>query len=120
MQYQVILMNAHTETLIQTLKRTSIEQQAAVWKRVAEDLERSSRQRRVVNVFKIDLHCQDGDVVVVPGKVLGNGDLTKKVTVAAFAFSTEAKNKISKAGKALTIQELMKTNPKGQRVKILG
>jgi large subunit ribosomal protein L18e len=113
-------MNQHTETLIRTLKRTSIEQQAAVWKRVAEDLERSARQRRIVNVFKIDAHCQDGDVIIVPGKVLGEGDLTKKVTVAAFAFSEEAKSKIGKAGKAITILELLKSNPKGQRVKILG
>jgi large subunit ribosomal protein L18e len=52
--------------------------------------------------------------------VLGEGDLTKKITVAAFAFSDEAREKITKSGKAVTISDLMKTNPKGQKVKILG
>lgn len=113
-------MNQHTETLIQTLRKTSIEHEVALWKRVAEDLERPTRQRRIVNIFKIDAHSSDGDVVIVPGKVLGEGDLTKKVTVAAFAFSDEAKAKIMKSGKAITISELMKTNPKAAKVKILG
>jgi large subunit ribosomal protein L18e len=56
----------------------------------------------------------------VPGKVLGEGDLTKKVTVVAFSFSDEARTKIAKSGKAMTITELLKSNPKAQKVKILG
>jgi large subunit ribosomal protein L18e len=114
------MKNQHTETLIQTLKRTSIDQEVAIWKRVAEDLEKPTRQRRIVNIFKIDAHAEDGDTVIVPGKVLGEGDLTKKVTVVALSFSDEARNKITKAGKVMTIQELVKSNPKGAKVKILG
>jgi len=114
------MKNQHTETLIQELKKASLEQQAPLWKRVAEDLEKPTRQRRIVNIFKIDAYAVDGDVVIVPGKVLGEGDLTKKVTVAAFSFSDEAKAKISKSGKTLTIAELVKANPKGQKVKLLG
>ena len=114
------MKNQNTETLIQQLKRAASEEKVALWKRVAEDLEKPTRQRRTVNVFKIDANVEEGDVIVVPGKVLGEGDLTKKVTVAAFAFSEEAKTKIAKSGKALTIAELVKSNPKGQKVKILG
>jgi large subunit ribosomal protein L18e len=114
------MKNQHTQALIQTLKKTSIEQKSPFWKRVAEDLEKPSRQRRIVNVFKIDTYAQEGDIVIVPGKVLGEGDLTKKVTVAAFSFSDEARSKISKSGKVMTIAELIKSNPKGQKVKILG
>jgi large subunit ribosomal protein L18e len=114
------MKNQHTQALIQTLKKTSIEQKAPLWKRIAEDLEKPSRQRRIVNVFKIDAAADDGDVVIVPGKVLGEGILTKKVTVAALAFSDEARSKISQSGKTMSISELIKSNPKASKVKILG
>jgi len=114
------MKNQHTEALIHTLKKTSSEQQVPLWKRIAEDLEKPSRARRIVNIFKIDANVQDGDIVIVPGKVLGEGDLTKKVTVCAFSFSDEARSKISKAGKVMTITELIKSNPKASKVKILG
>jgi len=112
--------NIQLETLVRGLKRLSIEQDVRLWKRVASDLERPSRQRRTINVFAIDRYAEDGDVIVVPGKVLGEGELSKKVTVAAYNFSEDAKSKISKSGKALTIGELMKANPKGQKVRIFG
>jgi large subunit ribosomal protein L18e len=114
------MKNNHTEALIKELKKTSIEQKVPLWKRIAEDLEKPSRQQRIVNIFKLDANTQDGDVVIVPGKVLGEGDLTKKITVVAFSFSEEAKSKIGKAGKTLTITELIKSNPKASKVKILG
>jgi large subunit ribosomal protein L18e len=114
------MKNNTTETLIQHLKKTAIEQKVPLWTRIAEDLEKPTRARRIVNIFKIDMYAKEGDIVIVPGKVLGEGDLTKKVTVAAFAFSDEARAKITKSGKALTIPELVKQNPKGQKVRILG
>jgi large subunit ribosomal protein L18e len=114
------MKNNHTEALIRTLKTASSEQQVPLWKRVAEDLEKPTRQRRTVNIFKLERYAEEGDVVIVPGKVLGEGDLTKKITVVAFACSDEAKSKITKAGKFMTISELLKANPKAQKVKILG
>jgi len=39
-----------------------------------------------------------------PIKVLGNGDLTKKVNVSASSFSASAKEKIEKAGGLVTEQ----------------
>ena len=114
------MKNQHTTQLIQTLKKASSETSVPLWKRVAEDLEKPTRNRRIVNIFKIDANVEDGDTVIVPGKVLGEGDLTKKVTVAAFSFSDEARMKITKSGKAMTISELLKSNPKAQKVRILG
>jgi large subunit ribosomal protein L18e len=119
-QQEITMKNQHTQALIQTLKRTSIDQQVPLWKRVAEDLEKPTRQRRIVNIFKIDAHAEDGDTVIVPGKVLGEGDLTKKITVVALSFSDEARSKIIKSGKVMTIQELVTSNPKAAKVKILG
>jgi len=91
------------------------------WNRVAEDLQKPTRQRRIVNVYKIDKFARDGETIVVPGKVLSVGNITKKVNVAAFTFSTEAKRKIETAkGKTFSIEELLKVNPEGKNVRILG
>jgi len=92
-----------------------------LWKRVIEDLKKSTRQRRTVNVYKIEKFARDGETILVPGKVLSVGEISKKVDVAAFSFSAEAKRKISeKKGRTLTIKELLQHNPDGKKVRILG
>ncbi len=91
------------------------------WRRVVKDLQKPTRQRRVVNVYKIDRFARDGETILVAGKVLSVGDLSKKVDVAALTFSAEAKEKINHAqGRALSIKELFEQNPDGKKVRILG
>ena len=117
---KTIQKNTAVAELITGLKKLSIERDVALWKRIASDLERSTRQRRVVNVYKIAKNTADNDYVIVPGKVLGVGEIDHKVTVAALAFSDEAREKIGVLGKALTIDELMRENPAGKKIRILG
>ncbi|RME52583.1 50S ribosomal protein L18e [Candidatus Woesearchaeota archaeon] len=112
--------NTERARLIQELKKHARETKAKLWQRVAQDLERPTRKTRIVNLYKINRYAKDGETVLVPGKVLGTGELNRSVHVAAFAFSEEAKRKISAGGRALTVEELMKENPKGQKVRILG
>jgi large subunit ribosomal protein L15 len=51
-------------------------------------------------------------------KVLGNGDLTKKLTVSAHAFSAAAREKIEKAGgKATALREPVERKRKTRRAK---
>lgn len=69
---------------------------------------------------KVQKVAKDNETLLVPGKVLSSGELTKKVTLAAWQFSEQAKEKINKVGKAVSIQDLMKSNPKGKSVRILG
>ena len=91
-----------------------------IWKRLARELSKPTRRRAAVNVSKIEQYSRDGGTVVVPGKVLGAGYLTKNVTVAAFNFSEAAKEQIAKGGgKAIGIAELVKENPEGKDVVIL-
>lgn len=106
--------------LLQLLKKTAIENKAPVWKRVASDLEKPTRRRRVVNVYKIEKYAKDNEIVVVPGKVLGTGDLNKKVTVAAFNFSDDAFKKIKEKGNAISIKELIEKNPQGKKIRLMG
>jgi len=112
--------NQNLVNLIHQLKKLSKESKVSLWKAIALELEKPSRSRREVNLFHIDKHCNNNETILVPGKVLGYGDLTKKFKIAAFRFSSQALSKINKSGKALTIHELMKENPQGKNIRIIG
>ena len=109
--------NKNTENLIKELKQLSAKEKTNIWKSIAKNLEKSTRRKRIVNLSKINKYTKPKETVIVPGKVLGTGNLNHDVTVAAFQFSDSAKEKIKNN---LTIQELMKQNPKGKNIKILG
>lgn len=69
-----------------------------------------------VNIWKLEKICSDGDVVIVPGKVLGDGEITKRLIVYALGFSKPAKDKIIAAGgKALKLKDL-KEKVKGMKI----
>jgi large subunit ribosomal protein L18e len=112
--------NYQLKLLIEELEKKSVESGVKLWKRLAYDLKKPSRQRRIVNLYKIDRWAREGETVVVPGKVLNLGELNKKVDVAAFCFSQAAKDKINKIAKTMSIKELMEKNPGGKKVRILG
>ena len=113
--------NPVLQTLIHELKKRSIEQSVALWKRIANDLEKPTRQRRVVNLSSISRYTKENEIIVVPGKVLGAGDLSHKVTISAFQFSNGAKEKIEKVGaRIVPLLELSKENPDGKGIRIIG
>lgn len=106
--------------LIADLKKLSIQKKVKIWKRVAEDLEKPTRNKRVVNIYKLDKYTKDKEIVVVPGKVLGTGEINHGIEIAAFSFSKDAVKKISQKGKALSIRDVMKNNPDGKNIRIMG
>ena len=112
--------NLITKKLIADLRSLSTKEKINVWRRLANDLAKATRQRREVNLYRINDNIKDGEIAAVPGRVLSEGNFNKKVTVAAFNFSNKAKEKINKTGKAVSIQQLMKDNPKGKKVRIIG
>ncbi|MFQ6136457.1 MAG: 50S ribosomal protein L18e [Candidatus Hydrothermarchaeales archaeon] len=106
---------------IEELAKKSRENGAPIWRDLTKRLSKSSSRRAVVNVSKINRYTEKRDVVAVPGKVLGAGRIGHAVTVAAFSFSKEAREKIASAGgRCITLTELASENPKGTNVKILG
>ncbi len=91
-----------------------------IWRKVIYELSRPRRQRVEVNLSKLEAYGPNGGTVVVPGKVLGSGGLSKKITVAAFSFSDTARKLIADAGgRAVTIESLYKNNPRGKDVVFL-
>lgn len=71
----------------------------------------------IVNVKTLDAHCRDGEDVTIeslakaglvrdaskPLKVLGEGELTKKLNITAEKVSGAAKSKIEAAGGTITV-----------------
>ncbi len=112
--------NVYLYATVKMLHKVAREKKAKIWRVVADILERPRRKKVAVNLSKINRLTKENDIIVVPGKVLGGGTLDHPVVIAAFAFSESALNKIIKVGgKALSINELIKENPKGSNVKII-
>jgi large subunit ribosomal protein L18e len=112
--------NPNLSALIDTLLEEGAKNKATIWKDVAERLAKPRRLYAEVNLSKIQKYAREGETILVPGKVLGSGEIDKKVDVAALSFSEKAKSKIeTSGGKCLTILELVRENPKGSNVRII-
>lgn len=113
--------NPQLVELISFLKRQSRENNAEIWRDVAERLAKPRRNHVAVNLSRLYRHSQKNDTVIVPGKVLSAGTVSHPMTVTAFAFSEKAKEKIGTAkGKCISFEDLVKKNPKGSNIKIIG
>jgi len=113
--------NPERINLIRFLKKQNKESKAEIWRDVAERLLKPRRKRLGVNLSHLNRYTQKKEIVVVPGKVLGAGEISHPITITAFAFSEKASKKIKAAkGKILSFSELIKKNPKGSNVKIIG
>lgn len=107
--------------LINFLRKQGRENKAEIWRDVAERLAKPRRKGIAVNLSRLNRYTQKSETVAVPGKVLAAGEMTHPITVAAFSFSAKAREKISTArGKCLTFPDLIKKNPKGSNIKIIG
>ncbi len=108
--------NSHLVALIALLEKAAKKNKAPIWKRIAVLLSRPTRRRAEVSLVKIS---KFEGTVIVPGKVLSTGN-GSKVTVAALSFSGKAREKLIKAGgKAISIPQLLESNPSGKNVLIL-
>ncbi|MDG6221358.1 MAG: 50S ribosomal protein L18e [Candidatus Thermoplasmatota archaeon] len=113
--------NQHLLELIQDLKNGAYKNGAPIWRDVADRLSRPSNNWAEVNLSRISRNVEKGAVVLVPGKLLGSGDINMAITVASYKASASAVEKVSKAGgRVITIRELMGENPKGTDVRIMG
>ncbi len=113
--------NPNLQELIVRLKKAAAENNTPLWRRVALDLERPTRMRRAVNISRINRFAKEGELVLIPGKVLGSGQLSHGLTIAAWRISGQALGRVREAkGEFLTIDELLAKNPDGKNVRLIG
>ncbi len=111
-------LNRKTSPLIQ--ETISIALKNKNWNFLAKILSSSTRKYSSINLFEIDKQTSIGDTVLIPGKILSSGDLTKKVRISALYISDSAKDKLKKTkSEFVSISDEIKSNPKAEGVKII-
>ena len=107
--------NYYHRKLIRDLWKTK----RRIWKKVSKKLSGPRRNQVEANLYRINKKTKNNDVIVVPGKILGLGELDHKLTIACLTFSKSAKKKIEASGsKLISIEELLEQNPKGESIKV--
>ena len=102
------------------LMKAGRQYQTPLWITIASFLGKSHRTRIVLNLGQVSRHVKEGEVVAVPGKVLGSGLPKEKLTIAAFKFSPRALVKVEKAGgRCIPFARLVEENPRGTNVRLL-
>lgn len=92
----------------------------SAWHNVAMTLSGPKRNWKSMNLSEIDAKMNDGDTIVVVGKILGVGDISKKGKICAVGFSSSAKDKIHRAkGQTLKIIDEIKSNPSAKGVVVI-
>lgn len=121
-------MKSNTLIVKQTKKKTNPELAMSIiearknekWFPISAIISGPRSRRAAVNLDKIDKIAKEGDTIVVPGKVLGVGKISKKIRISALAFSEEAKEKLKdKKCEIVTILEEIKSNPKASGIKLI-
>lgn len=121
-------MKSKTKISKQTEKKSKTElvdtiisaKKQEAWLEVAGILSGPRRKSICMNLEEIEKKSKEGETIVIPGKVLSQGELTKKIKVIALNFSDKAKEKLlSSKCQVAYIQDEIKSNPNGKGVKIL-
>ncbi len=107
--------NYYVRKLIRDLWKTKIK----IWKKLSKKLSGPRRNKIIANLYRINKKTKKNQTIVIPGKILGIGELDHTLTIACLEYSKSAKKKIESSGsKLLTIEELLEQNPNGSGVKV--
>lgn len=113
--------NRTTQRMAYELKKASRDNDAPLWSRLSKLALKPGRARRVLNLNKIARLTKDGDVVIVPGKVLGTGSISHKITLCSFSISNTAADKIITSGGSVSnFGQMTRDFPTGKGVVLLG
>lgn len=103
------------------LKQASTKNDAPIWSKLSKLALKTSASRKVVNLTKINEVTKENSAIIVPGKVLGTGKLSHKITLSSFSISNSAANKIIESGGSIiSFSEMIKKFPTGKGVVIIG
>ena len=87
------------------------------WARVAEILSGPRKNRINLNLEEINKKVEEEKIIVIPGKVLSQGSVNKKIKIIALNFSDKAKEKLLKSNcEVSSIVEEIKKNPGADKV----
>ena len=105
------------QELVETIEQST---KNANWMPIAKILSGPVSNYSKINLFQIEKNTNSGDIVIIPGKVLSQGQLTKKIKICALSISEQAREKIkdSKSEFSLLLKEI-KDNPKAEAINLI-
>ncbi|MGI0019916.1 MAG: 50S ribosomal protein L18e [Nitrososphaera sp.] len=113
--------NTLVDNTVWTLRKAAKGNKAPIWKDLEYRVSGPRSNKSEVNLGKLAQVTKASEVIMVPGKVLGTGNLGHKLTVCAFSVSETAVKKIANVGgKVVTLEDLIKKYPDGKGVRIIG
>lgn len=90
------------------------------WAEIVKIVSGSTRKYSSVNLEQIDKESKAGDTIIVPGKVLSSGNLTKKVKICSLSISKDAKEKLKETkSEYSSLLDEIKSNSKATGIKII-
>jgi len=111
--------NKLLRSAIVLLEREARSEKIGIWRESARLLASGNVTWPEVNVGRL-ARVGDASAIFVPGKVLGTGNIEKKLNVGAFSFSASARSKIEHAGgKTYSVEEFVKKYPRGSGVALV-
>ena len=114
-------METQVIEMVRELKNASKNNDAPIWSKIAKNALKSNSNKKTINLKKIDALTDNGNAVIVSGKVLGTGKLSHKIIVSSFSISSSAAKKIKESGgEILKFSDMIERFPTGKDVKIIG
>ncbi|MCL5675061.1 MAG: uL15 family ribosomal protein [Candidatus Marsarchaeota archaeon] len=105
-----VIEKAATQKWLDALGRRPAEAKyAGLSKELYRLVSKPKRQRISVNLQKLGRLAGESENVIVPGKVLGNGSLDKKLNISAIEYSKSALEKLkSRNCSVIELEEMLK------------
>lgn len=96
-----------TALLVASLEKSAKKTGKALWADLAERVQGVRRNKVAVNLDKISeiASKNKGKMLIVPGKILAQGELNEKVTIVAISASEAAKAKIKAKGEYISLKK---------------
>jgi len=90
------------------------------WNQVSDLISSPKRKSIIFNLSEINDTAKEGENIVVPGKVLSQGEISKKIRLIALRFSKMAEEKLLKSKTEFSyIKDEIKKNPQAKNLRVL-
>ena len=90
------------------------------WIKYSKILSFPTRKHLAVNLSDIDKKASTADTILVPGKILSQGTITKKIRICSFSISKSAKDKLKETkSEWVPIIKEIKENPRADGLKLI-
>src|SRR5574341_2542895 len=113
--------NTLVDNTVWILRSAAKKTKAPIWKDLERRVAGPRSNKSEVNLGTLAQVTKANEIVMVPGKILGTGNIGHKLTVCAFSISESAARKIGQeGGKVIALEDLIKKHPEGKGVRIIG